>query len=167
MTMRRRQGYHHGASNNSVLFFHFYCYPTRTVRRRRQCWPRTPPPPKRIVLSAAARPMTVSLFYFLLLPVDNKGDIEPRLSLYPAPPRFAHMTAWLFYFNWYCDPTTTTTRRFAMLHSYHTAPLTETVFIFYCYQKTTTVYYHAWSFISSILCLSLFWYHMLLLNILQ
>ncbi len=183
--MRRWQGYHRSASNDSVLFLFFIVtqwgqqvggvevvliprrhqhamyYQLRQDRWQHPFFNFLLLPIDHCIIVCSTlyycwkRDLWQCAFYFLLLSVDNKGNIEARSSSYPSA-HFVHMTAWLFYFNWYCNPTATTTNRFARLHSYPTAPLTEFVFIFNCYQKTTTVYYYALSFISSILCLSLY-----------
>ena len=119
----------------SVTFlFYWYCGPTTTMRRlartttqRGDC-PRTPPPLTRVVLLSATHCIIVQsaandsvLFYFLLLPIDNNGDDWGKVILVPRRPCCAYDSV-TFYFNWYCDPTTTT-RRLARLHSYPTAPV--------------------------------------------
>ena len=102
----------HCASNNSVLFFHFLLLPNKDGEEEEAMLSLYPTTTKTSCIISRGKtddsvpflifycyPLSVigsatndSLpFYFLLLPVDNKDDIEVRLSLYPAL-RFAHLT---------------------------------------------------------------------------
>ena len=122
-----------GASNERVLFIFIATDPWKQQQQRGgklvlvpHCHGRVSYyRPQRIVLLSEARPMTVCLFYFLLLLVDNNGDNWGEVILVPRRPLCAYDSV-TYLFNWYCNPTTTM-RMLARLHSY---PLTACVFIF-------------------------------------